>query len=97
MDHAFYPNYIFFSSFSVVLLFWAKHTKNYSEQRTRILQKKMSVTERHKRCFASFIYLEEDKMPHAENLSAAVVRPRFFDQVGHETMYASSENKHFFH
>ena len=25
------------------------------------------------------------------------VRPRFFDQVGHETMYASSGNKHFFH
>ena len=24
------------------------------------------------------------------------VRPRFFDQVGHETMYASSENMHFF-
>ena len=24
------------------------------------------------------------------------VRPRLFDQVGHETMYASSENKHFF-
>ena len=24
------------------------------------------------------------------------VRPRFFDQVGHETMYASSRNKHFF-
>ena len=23
------------------------------------------------------------------------VRPRFFDQVGHETMCASSENKHF--
>ena len=23
------------------------------------------------------------------------VCPRFFDQVGHETMYASSENKHF--
>ena len=23
-------------------------------------------------------------------------RPRFFDQVGHETMYASSRNKHFF-
>ena len=23
-------------------------------------------------------------------------RPRFFDQVGHDTMYASSENKHFF-
>ena len=22
------------------------------------------------------------------------VRPRFFDQVGHETMYASSGNKH---
>ena len=22
-------------------------------------------------------------------------RPRFFDQVGHETMYASSGNKHF--
>ena len=25
------------------------------------------------------------------------VRPRFFDQVGHETMYASSGNKLFFH
>ena len=24
------------------------------------------------------------------------VRPRFFDQVGHETMYASSGNKHLF-
>ena len=24
------------------------------------------------------------------------VRPTFFDQVGHETMYASSGNKHFF-
>ena len=24
------------------------------------------------------------------------VRPRFFDQVGHEAMYASSGNKHFF-
>ena len=24
------------------------------------------------------------------------VRPRFFDQVGHETMFASSGNKHFF-
>ena len=24
------------------------------------------------------------------------VRPRFFDQFGHETMYASSGNKHFF-
>ena len=25
-----------------------------------------------------------------------MVRPRFFDKVGHETMYASSGNKHFF-
>ena len=24
------------------------------------------------------------------------VRPRIFDQVGHESMYASSGNKHFF-
>ena len=24
------------------------------------------------------------------------VHPRFFDQVGHETMYACSQNKHFF-
>ena len=24
------------------------------------------------------------------------VGPRFFDQVGHETMYASRRNKHFF-
>ena len=29
--------------------------------------------------------------------AAPRVRPRFFDQVGHETMYASSGNKHFFH
>ena len=28
--------------------------------------------------------------------SSTRVRPRFFDQVGHETMYASSGNKHFF-
>ena len=28
--------------------------------------------------------------------SQITVRPRFFDQVGHETMYASSGNKHFF-
>ena len=27
---------------------------------------------------------------------AVRVRPRLFDQVGHETMFASSENKHFF-
>ena len=27
---------------------------------------------------------------------ATRVRPRFFDQVGHETIYASSGNKHFF-
>ena len=27
---------------------------------------------------------------------AGRVRPRFFDQVGHETMYASSGNEHFF-
>ena len=32
------------------------------------------------------------KHPHTPNR----VRPRFFDQGGHETMYASSENKHFF-
>ena len=28
--------------------------------------------------------------------SSRSVRPRFFDQVGHKTMYASSRNKHFF-
>mgnify|MGYP001444650994 CR=1 FL=1 len=28
--------------------------------------------------------------------TTARVRPRFFDQVGHESMYASSGNKHFF-
>ena len=28
--------------------------------------------------------------------SSSGVRPRFFDQVGHETMYASIANKHFF-
>ena len=28
--------------------------------------------------------------------AVARLRPRFFDQVGHEIMYASSGNKHFF-
>ena len=34
----------------------------------------------------------------SHNICARVytrVRPRFFDQVGHETMYASNEKKHF--
>ena len=30
------------------------------------------------------------------NTLSSRVRPRFFDQVGHETMYASSGNNHFF-
>ena len=35
------------------------------------------------------------KITHFRNLTTRV-RPRFFYQVGHETMYASSGNKHFF-
>ena len=31
-----------------------------------------------------------------QNMCIIRVRPRFFDQVGHETMYASSGNTHFF-
>ena len=31
----------------------------------------------------------------AEQYLGIRVRPRFFDQVGHETMYVSSVNKHF--
>ena len=39
----------------------------------------------------------EMKMLHCiYNYIKARVRPRFFDQVGHETMYASSGNRHFF-
>ena len=34
------------------------------------------------------------KITHFRNLTTRV-RPRFFYQVGHETMYASSGNKHF--
>ena len=30
------------------------------------------------------------------NLKLCQLCPRFFDQVGHETMYTSSVNKHFF-
>ena len=33
---------------------------------------------------------------YLSNMHSTRVRPRFFDQVGHETMYASSGNKHFF-
>ena len=33
--------------------------------------------------------------PHTADCCTRV-HPRFFDQVGHETMYASSGNKHFF-
>ena len=34
--------------------------------------------------------------PLPPNVSIDIrVRPRFFDQVGHETMYSSSGNKHF--
>ena len=41
----------------------------------------------------------QDKSPlfTCSNLSMLTrVRPRFFDQLGHETMYASCGNKHFF-
>ena len=40
--------------------------------------------------YASSDWLTAPKGP------ASRVRPRFFDQVGHETIYASSGNKHFF-
>ena len=33
---------------------------------------------------------------YSDSKLLARIRPRFFDQVGHETMYASSENKHSF-
>ena len=44
----------------------------------------------------------QKKTPHFNTLETVVktiqtrVRLRFFDQVGHETMYSSSANKHFF-
>ena len=34
--------------------------------------------------------------PRLHALLLTRVRPRFFDQVGHEIMYAYSGNKHFF-
>ena len=46
----------------------------------------MKSIENHARAFLALIILP----------IGTVVRPRFFDQVGHETMYASSGNKHFF-
>jgi hypothetical protein len=42
-----------------------------------------------------FHFLEWASPDPASGLKTRV-RPRFFDQVGHETMYASSGNKHFF-
>ena len=47
-----------------------------------------------------FLFLELFILKFNEPLQRnllTTVRPRFFDQVGHETMYASSGNKHFFH
>ena len=46
-----------------------------------------------------FLFLELFILKFNEPLQRnllTTVRPRFFDQVGHETMYASSGNKHFF-
>ena len=46
-----------------------------------------------------FLFLELFILKFNEPLQRnllTTVRPRFFDQVGHETMYASNGNKHFF-
>ena len=41
--------------------------------------------------------LQLSKVPKALGFWPGIrARPRFFDQIGHETMFASSENKHFF-
>ena len=44
------------------------------------------------------ITLKGNKIAQHCRLEATIhrVRPRFFDQVGHDTMYASSGNKHYF-
>ena len=45
------------------------------------------------------VYFFKGHLKSYPNLNGKIftrVRPRFFDQVGHETMYASSGNKHFF-
>ena len=51
-----------------------------------------------------FVYIHTNETPFTANCTQTIylccryirVRPRFFDQIGHETMYASSGNKHFF-
>ena len=45
--------------------------------------------------FDSVMNFDEVMLSHFTRITNRVP-PRFFDQVGHETMYASSGNKHFF-
>ena len=54
-------------------------------------------------CFSSLFFLQSIKLCVGQKLiqihlpdMCNRIRPRFFDQVGHETMYASSGNKNFF-
>ena len=58
---------------------------------------RLNFTSGHKDSFYFFI---RGILAHTINFRVCVislrVRPRFFDQVGHETIYASSGNKHFF-
>ena len=47
--------------------------------------------------FTSYLIVSSKQWPIGEYTVMLRVPPRFFVQDGHETMYASSENKHFFH
>ena len=44
----------------------------------------------------SFTYISEKNSNSLTRHRCDRYRPRFFDQVGHQTMYASMRNKHFF-
>ena len=63
-----------------------------------ILSTSMKRMKRVNICFVLFCFVLK-KFISVQDIHASIqirVRPRFFDQVGHKTMYASSGKKHFF-
>ena len=50
----------------------------------------------HASCIYIVLFLMSRELYYSLDNIFIRVRPRFFGQVGHETMYASSGNKHFF-
>ena len=85
---------------------WAKVTKEYNNitgnghTKARLNKKWQNIKHQRKLKRQKLFDHEADDDPDAlvdeDGEFYSRVRPRFFDQVGHETMYASSGNKHFF-